>query len=130
MKTTTLLSLILAIFVIASCTYKYEDPDFVPAPPIDTTVVISFATQIVPIWNDGNNCTACHKPGGTSPDLTPANAYSQITSKNLVVANDLAGSKIYYFPNPTNTASHTWKKYTSAQAELVAAWINQGAKNN
>lgn len=123
---------IFLLFVLFSlflngCRYDFILPE--AAVVIDPGQSISFATQIVPIFSTGDKCTACHKTGGQTPYLTSASAYSQISSNSVNTSNPEA-SKIYYFPSPTNTVSHTWKKYTSNEAALVLAWIKGGAKNN
>ena len=74
-------------------------------------------------------CIACHKTGGQAPDLTSANAYSQISSKYVKTAS-AETSLIYTEPAPANAAVHTWKKYSASEAALVLAWIKEGAKNN
>jgi hypothetical protein len=112
--------------ILNACTYDFIVKEELP--PIDVTVPVSFATQIVPIFN--NSCVSCHKPGGQAPDLTAANAYNSIKTMNLANTAAPETSKIYTEPNPANTAVHTWKKYTAAEAQLVLTWIQQGAKNN
>lgn len=115
------------LFFIASCQYKFiVEPAEPPPNPVDT---IYLSQDVVPIWNDGEHCTSCHKAGGTAPDLTPENAYDQIMSMGLVDTQDPPESLIYKFPNP-DTDTHTWKKYTENQAATVLQWIEQGAIDN
>ena len=128
-KRPIILIMILFALFLNGCKYDFILPEQV------TTVVntggqpISFATQIAPIFSAGDKCVACHKSGGQAPDLTSANAYSQISSK-FVNTGSPETSLIYLEPSPANTADHTWKKYTSTEAALVLAWIKEGAKNN
>ena len=112
--------------LLNACTYDFIVKEELP--PIDTTVPVSFSTQIVPIF--ANSCVACHKTGGQAPDLTAANAYKSIQTMNLVNTATPESSIIYTEPNPANASVHAWKKYTAAEAQLVLTWIQQGAKNN
>lgn len=116
-----LLPLLLAI--LTSCEYEFIEID-----EPDPEVPVSFANDIVPIFTSGNNCTACHRTGSTPPDLTAGNAYNSIVP-GLINITDPESSRIYAFPNPSST-THTFKKYSQAQAALVLAWIKQGAENN
>jgi len=126
-KHTIFLILILFSFFFGACKYDFVLP--VEVPVIDNGgEPISFATQIAPIFSTGDKCTACHKAGSTSPDLTSANAYSQLVPKYVNTASP-ASSSLLTFPGPT-TASHTWKKLSAGEAALILAWINEGAKNN
>jgi len=112
---------------LGSCIYDWVAEEEVP--PIDGGTEISFSTQILPIFNSGNNCTSCHKPGRTSPDLTAANAYSQINQSKYINTANPAESLIYKVPSPNGT-THRHKTYTASEAALILAWIQQGAKNN
>ncbi len=111
--------------LLNACTYDFIAEEELP--PVDPTVTISFSTQIIPIFDA--KCIACHKPGGTAPDLTATNAYNSIKNMNLANTTAPETSLIYTYPNPTSTM-HTWKKYSAAEAQLVLTWIQQGAKNN
>lgn len=111
---------------LASCEYDFVVPE--KPPVIDPEVPISFATQIEPIFSNGNNCTACHKTGATPPDLSTGMAYNAIVP-SLINTTDTAASIIYWHPHP-NSTTHNWKKYTLADATLILEWIKQGAKNN
>jgi len=113
----------LIMIIIASCQYKFiVEPVPIPPDPEDT---ISFAEQIVPIWQE-QGCTGCHN-GGTSPDLTPGNAYNSIMGTNLVDIDNPSLSKIYTYPAPDG--SH-YKIYTATQSLLLLTWIEQGAIDN
>lgn len=119
--------LVISVVMVMSCQYDFIAPD--DAPPVDPGIEVSFDTQILPIFTDNNNCTACHKPGGKSPDLTAANAYAQINSSKYINLTAPDQSLIYKAIAPGGGfAGH--KTVTSAQAALILVWIQQGAKNN
>lgn len=117
----------LALLYISSCTYKFNEPE--PPKVLNPNDTVSFATQIIPIFNNNNNCTTCHKTGAQKPDLTAANAYSQISTMGLIDHTDAAKSKIYDYIQPA-TSTHSHKKYTTDEAALVLLWLTQGALNN
>ena len=132
MKTFKFLFAILAFALLSSgCVYNFIVPEDV-APPVDPgdpdAPQISFSTQIVPIFNDNNNCTSCHGAGGRAPVLTTENAYASINPKYINSATP-EESKIYAYPHP-DTNTHKQKKYTANQANLILGWISQGAKDN
>ena len=128
MKNISLLfTFILLFLLINSCSYKFNAPD--TGPVVDPNDTVSFSSQILPIFNNNNNCTSCHKAGGTSPDLTTANAFNELTSKGLINSSDASQSKIYTYGDPSNT-THSWKKYSTGETQLILIWITQGASNN
>jgi hypothetical protein len=118
-----LIALLSVMVMVSSCEYETIE---VETPDLDEPV--SFVSDIVPIFTNGNNCTACHGTGGTSPELTAEKAYSSIVPR-LVDLDDPESSRIYQLPLPSTTG-HGFKKYTHGQAALVLAWITQGAENN
>ncbi len=121
-KTLPLCVIFISAF-LGACSYDYiefKEPEG----------TIHFSTQIEPIFTDNDNCTACHKSGGTAPDLTQGNAYNSIIQMNLVNTSDPPSSPLYVYPDPSNTGQHSWKKYTPNQASLVLTWIQQGALDN
>lgn len=121
-KYSIFLILIVVSLFLGSCKYDFILPEEVPV--IDNGGdPISFATQIAPIF--ASKCTECHKPGDKTPDLTAANAYSQITTKYVNTASP-ASSKIYTVP----TSGTHYAKVTATQAALILKWITEGAKNN
>jgi hypothetical protein len=121
------IAVLFIIVIAASCQYKFiVEPEPTPPEPGDTT---SFSLDVLPIFNNNNNCTGCHNTGGTPPDLTPDNAYDQIISLNLADTANPDQSGIYTIPHPDGP-EHTWKKYTNNEAATVLRWIEEGAKNN
>ena len=121
------LAVFTVILIVSSCQYKFiVEPEVPPPAPGDT---VSFSLDVLPIFNDNNNCTGCHNTGGTPPDLTPDNAYDQIISMGLVELATPPESKIYKVPHPDDPG-HAWKKYSNSQAATVLLWIEEGAKNN
>jgi hypothetical protein len=117
-----MISMIFSLFLI-SCEYEFIEVELP-----DANTPVSFSEEILPIFTANNNCTACHKAGSTSPDLTAANAFNSIVP-DLVNLDEPELSKIYTFPNPS-TGTHGFKKYTQLEAALVLSWITQGAENN
>jgi hypothetical protein len=113
-----------SLALLTSCEYDTVVPEkFVP-PPIDTTVVISFSTDIQPIFDA--HCVTCH-PSAFKPDLSPANSYNALISGNYVIAGNPVGSKLYTKCKPGGSMS----SYCSAeQLDLISGWIYAGAKNN
>lgn len=119
----------LCVIMLSGCLYNFIVPE--QAPPIDpgdpNAPEISFSADIVPIFNNGNKCTSCHKTGGRNPDLTPDNAYASIGNTKYINSASPEESLIYTKPNPDG--GHP-AKYSEAEAATVLLWINQGAQNN
>ncbi len=115
------------MLVLKGCIYDWVVPPEVPDIPDE--VEISFVNEILPIFTTGNNCTACHRAGGTSPDLSEANAYNSINSAKYINLAQPEESLIYKVPAP-NSSTHRHKVFSGQQAALILAWIKQGAKNN
>lgn len=130
-----IIKLLFAVVVVAllfsNCEYNFIVPIEVPPTDPDNpdTTTVYFSTDVEPIFNNGNYCTACHATGKTPPDLTTGNAYSAINSTRYLNTGTPEESLIYKYPLP-ETTTHMQKKYNSAQAATILKWIQQGAKNN
>lgn len=125
----TILTLIIVfgvIFFLAGC-YKnrtvYED-----APAITRTV--SFAQDIIPIFNKSCSLTGCHTTGGQTPNLIQANAYNSLIIGNYVDKNDPENSIIYLKMTGKKGTPMPVSGVNSDYAALILAWIKQGANNN
>lgn len=119
-KQSIFLILILFSLTIGSCKYDFILPEEIPQ-----VNDVSFSEQVAPIF--ANKCTACHKSGSTSPDLTAGNAFNEI--QGLINTATPAESKIYLYPAPT-TNTHRQRKYSAGEAAIILQWITEGAKNN
>ncbi len=122
-------AIIACILALVACKYDFIIPAEIPSVDDPDAPAVSFSQQVLPIFTSNNNCIACHKSGGTSPDLTAANAYNSINNSKYINTTNPAESKIYSVVAPS-TSGHTHKKYTASEAAIVLAWITQGARNN
>lgn len=114
----------LVLFIIISlnaCLYKVPKPEVLP--PIEDTV--SYSADVEPIFTD-QTCTNCHTASNPL-NLLPGVSYASIMSNDLVDTTDAENSRIYYYCLPTGTH---FQRYTAEQANIVLAWINQGALDN
>lgn len=126
MKKLIIIFIVLAFVVsLDGCIYDFIAPE--ETVPPDTTVVVSYATQIQPIFD--NNCILCHRSGGTSPNLTSGSSYSQINTAKFINATSPSQSLIYRRVIPAGGFSGH-PTVSSAQAALILSWLQQGAKNN
>jgi hypothetical protein len=122
-----ILSIVVMALIFGGCAYNFIVEEEVIDPTDPDAPELSFSAEVAPIFE--SKCTGCHQPGGQTPDLTAANAYSSLTSSGRYVnTSEPATSLIYTRPNPSNTDSHM--KYSEAEAAKVLTWITQGAKNN
>jgi hypothetical protein len=112
------------IMAMQSCQYDWMDPvDYVPPPPGDST---SFSLKIIPIF-DANCNASCHATGGISPDLSPANAYTDLFAKNQIDTATPENSNLYI----KCASGGSMNKYCQpGDPETILQWIKEGAKNN
>jgi hypothetical protein len=106
-----------------SCQYEWVEPTKTVIPE-----VVSFSADILPIFDGNCDVAGCHAPGGTAPDLTPANAYADLFAMNLI---DLVnpGSSILYLKL---AQGGSMKKYAPSgdPDDIILKWIQEGAPNN
>lgn len=116
---------LLMVFGWERCVYDFIAPE--ESDEVDPGVQISFATQILPVFTA--NCVLCHKAGGTSPDLSAGNAYASINSSKFINISTPSQSLLYRRVTPSGGFSGH-PTFSTTQAALLLAWIQQGAKNN
>jgi hypothetical protein len=111
------------ILIFASCA---KDTVVYPPSNIPPGLTISFNDTIQPIFTAGCLGSSCHA-GAIAPNLTSGQSYNELISGNYVNTSAPASSKIYEVMAPGGLmANHC----TTAEADLVLAWIQQGAKDN
>jgi len=129
-KTIALLSAIVVSLVIAisGC---YKSTTIVVNPGSAITTTVSFSNDILPIFSKNCALSGCHVPGGKSPDLSAANAFTSLAQGSYIKANDPDNSVIMLWltgkKSPVMPLGNGPNQDINAE---VYAWINQGAKNN
>ena len=126
MKITKILgALVIVTASMVSCTFDQVEPE--RAEPDDPNAdPISFSADIQPIFT--SKCISCHPPT-QNLDLTAGNAYGQITQPKYMDLANPDQSLIYTYPNP-NSATHSYRKYSSKEVADLLKWIQEGAQNN
>ncbi len=114
------LSIIAMLTVLSACEY-----DFIVVDQPDPDIPVKFSEEILPLFSS-LSCVACHRTGGTPPDLSVENAYNSIVP-GLINSETPETSAIYAVPSPSG--NHP-AKYSPAQAAIILQWIKQGAENN
>lgn len=117
---------ILLVLMAASC---YYDATLEPLTP-EVTTDVSFANDILPIFNQSCNTSGCHNAGGTRPDLSPANAYNALTGGNYINLAAPEQSNLYKWMRGQGGLPMPLSGPNAAYNATVLAWIKQGAKNN
>jgi hypothetical protein len=122
-KIILLIVTLIGIVAWQSCQYEWVEPVKTVIPE-----VVSFSADIQPIFNEGCNNAGCHAPGGTAPDLTPANAYADLFAMSLVDTVNPEKSILYL----KLAEGGSMKKYAPSgdPDDLILEWIKQGAPNN
>jgi hypothetical protein len=122
-KLTSLIAIVAIVFLtsLSGCEYEFAEPEYIPPP----TTEVSFAADIMPIFNKSCNMSGCHATGAFAPDLTPANAYTSL--QNGFINTAVPESSLIY----TSIATGSMKSFsTPTEASLVLGWLQQGALNN
>ncbi len=108
-------------FGLFACTYDIIEPK---TPEVPDSV--SFALNIIPIFNKSCNTSGCHSKSGTPPDLSEQNAYTSLIFFGYINTDFPEESIIYQ-----KITTGTMKQHASDQDRaLIIKWINQSALDN
>jgi len=121
-KLILLIITLISITAWQSCQYDWLDP-------IDPDIpdVVSFSTNIQPIFDRSCNNAGCHATGGTAPDLTPANAYADLFAEDQIDLTTPENSILY----KKCASGGSMNKFTMpGDPEIILKWIQEGALNN
>jgi hypothetical protein len=91
---------------------------------------VSFANDIIPIFNQSCNGAGCHNTGGVPPDLSPTNAYNALTSGGYINTTLPEESELYQWMKGNRNIPMPIDGANAAYNAKVLAWIRQGAQNN
>lgn len=115
--------LLICMLTITSCEYEIIEFE-----KVDPTVEVKFSSDILPIFNNKCNVAGCHTVGHGVIDLSAANAYNDLNTKNFIDTDYPAESRLYKIL--VNVGSSHTGRSTPAEQDLILQWIKQGAKNN
>lgn len=119
-----LFTLAMAI-TLSSC---YYDQVIEINEPIDVGQV-SFAGDIIPIFNESCNVSGCHN-GSVAPNLLPANAYTALINGGYINTANPESSELYQWMNGEKSLPMPLSGSNATYNAKVLAWIQQGALNN
>lgn len=105
-----------------SCEY-----DWIETEPIIVPDTVSFANDIIPIFERGCNVSVCHGNGGVAPELTAENAFTSLIAENQIDPVTPENSILYV----KVASGGSMNKYTKpGDPEIILKWIQQGALDN
>jgi hypothetical protein len=118
----------LFIILLPSISGCYYD-QVLPVKPDIEVGEVSFATDIIPIFNKSCNGSGCHN-GSVSPNLLTASAYNELLGGGYVSKPTPAESELYkWMAGDRGTPMPPAGPDATANAKILA-WIEQGALNN
>ena len=121
----------LATAFLFSC--KKKTPQPAPDPyQQQLPAVVSFSTNIVPIFTASCNSSGCH--GASSPaaglNLTSSSAYSSLLANHETYTVNPSGSNLYIEINNGEMPKPPAASLSSYNQQLILKWITPGANNN
>jgi hypothetical protein len=120
---------IMAMFM-AGCYYDEVLPEDLKVTDGNTITNVSFAIDILPIFNASCNNPGCHNTGGIPPDLTPANAYNSLINGGFIDTGSPENSELYQWMKGNRGVPMPIDGSNPSYNSKVLAWIRQGAQNN
>lgn len=130
LRTTRVTGVILmgiTVFILAGC-YKNRTVYFDTGEEI--TRPVSFAVDIIPIFEASCSVSGCHVKGGKIPDLSTSNAYNSLTLGKYYNTEAPESSELYLWMTGKKSTPMPPNGINKDNNALVLAWIKQGAQNN
>ncbi len=121
---------VLAVFLIFFLSGCYKNRTLDNDTGEEITRPVSFATDMIPIFNASCNSSGCHNTGGKAPDLSPSNAYNSLQNGNYVNTSAPENSELYLWMTGKRATPMPVSGINKDYNALVLAWIKQGAQNN
>ncbi len=117
----------IVMLILSGC---YKDKTVVSDTGEEITRPVSFASDIIPIFNNSCNSSGCHSAGGKAPDLTSANAFTALSGGGYIRTDDPVNSELYLWMTGKRSVPMPLSGINKDFNALVLAWIKQGAQNN
>jgi len=115
------------VLLLAGC---YKDKTVVFDTGTEITRPVSFAADIIPIFNSSCNPSGCHSAGAKSPDLSASNAFNSLSGGNYLNTSVPVSSELYLWMTGKKGVPMPISGINKDFNALVLAWIKQGAQNN
>lgn len=97
---------------------------------LEETREISFAQDMLPLFDQHCNSSGCHNTGGIPPDLSADKAYNALTNGNYVDLEAPESSELYQWMTGNRSSPMPLSGPDAKLNAIVLAWIKQGARNN
>lgn len=117
----------LAVFFTPGC-YKSTTVDL--SSDLEITRDVSYAEDILPVFEKSCSFSGCHNAGGIAPDLSSANAFNALSNGGYIDVANPEQSRLYGLVSGSLTPIMPVSGADPEIAALVLAWIKQGAQNN
>jgi hypothetical protein len=114
-------------FLLTGC---YKDRTIVSETGDEITRTVSFANDIIPLFNSSCNSSGCHNSGGKAPDLSSANAFTSLSNGNYINISDPLNSELYLWMTGKKGSPMPLSGINKEYNALILAWIKQGGGNN
>ncbi len=98
---------------------------------IDSSLVISFSTDIIPILGQYCATSGCHD-GAHTPNLTASVAYDQLNAGGYILSGDPDNSQLIKIIDGSSKSMPPSSKPQPSGENIayIKQWIKQGAENN
>lgn len=118
-----------AIMGLPSC---YKVATVVPKSDVEVTEPVSFANDIIPIFDTKCSMSGCHNSGGIKPDLSADKALGTLENGGYLDVSNPENSELFLWLIGRKAAAMPpgGPENPSNLNQLVLAWIKQGAQNN
>ncbi len=114
--------------ILGGCTY--ETGVITNEIDIDTTVVVSFSQEIMPLFEEKCGDASCHGIAGVAPILTENVAYEELWQGNYIDTLKPEDSELYQWMISNRALDMPLAGPDWDLNALVLNWITQGAENN
>ena len=108
----------------------YKVATVIPDNKVEVTEPVSFAKDIIPIFNTKCNMSGCHNQGGQIPNLSVTVSYNSLLNGNYIDKSSPANSLLYLKMSGKKGSPMPLTGSNIEYNALVLAWIQQGAKDN
>lgn len=116
------------IIILSIGCYKNKTVVFDTGNEVNRTV--SFANDIIPIFNKSCNFSGCHSSGGKAPDLSIVNAFGALNNGGYINKNNPESSELYLWMTGKKGSPMPVSGVNRDYNSLILAWLKQGANNN